>query len=173
MWGETLAAVTEPGHTDDVAKRNEDESGGNGTRFCFLIFRNEIPDFMIFRNQILMTGKKQKQKNTQETKQECNKYHLNVILPTKCHQTINEHLPWWKIRCRWHFSPGTCPRLEVGWRYRHILGGTRHKGSGCSWLWAQELGAHPAVTLLISATPGWHSRTSLKRRQQQTNKAPC
>lgn len=56
-----MAAVTEPGHTDDVAKHNEDESGGNGTRFCFLIFRNEIPDFVIFGNQILMTGKTNKQ----------------------------------------------------------------------------------------------------------------
>lgn len=54
------------------------------------------------------------------------------------------------------FPPGHGPFLEVGGGYTWMcFRETMQKAlSGCSWLWSQELGAHPAVMLLISATPG-------------------
>ena len=52
-----LTALTEPGYRDDMDKCNKDDSGGMGTRFYFLVFRNQIPSFFIFKNQILTAGK--------------------------------------------------------------------------------------------------------------------
>lgn len=48
-------ALTEPGYRDNMGKcNNKDDAGGTPTRFYFPIFRNQIPGFLIFRNQILM-----------------------------------------------------------------------------------------------------------------------
>jgi len=62
-----LAALTGPGHSNDVGRHHEDESGRKGIRFCFLTFRNQIPNFLIFSNQILMAGRKKRAKTNQRT----------------------------------------------------------------------------------------------------------
>lgn len=62
-----LAVLMGLGHSDDVGRHHEDESGGKEIRFCFLPFRNQIPNFLIFSSQILMAGKKKSQEESTYT----------------------------------------------------------------------------------------------------------
>lgn len=142
-----LTALSEPGYRDDMDKCNKDDSGGTGTRLYLLIFRNQIPSFLIFRNQILMA-------DTPPPQHECNTTGMGSFSQNAAQASMKAFLEIQGNKVRGQFSPVTCPCLEVGWGYLGRFWGDKAKCSGCSWLWAQELGAHPAVMLLISGTPG-------------------
>lgn len=56
-----LTAVPEPG--DDMDRCNKGDLGGTGSRFYFLMFRNQIPGFLIFRIHLLMAEKGKRDMN--------------------------------------------------------------------------------------------------------------
>jgi len=92
-----LTALTEPGYRDGMDQCNNDDAGGTGTRFYFLISRNQIPSFLIFRNQILMA-----EKNPQH---ECNNVSMGSFLQNAIQASTKAFLEIQGNKVRGEFSP--------------------------------------------------------------------